>query len=115
MRVAVVGAGIAGLACACRLGKLGAEVTVLEAEPRPGGVIRTEQVDGFRFEAGPQTCVATPALRVLATVFGLELIERTLSPRSATRRACDGSTSGSRSFPGSISSGTPTGPSRSGM
>ncbi len=36
--VAVVGAGPAGLACAHRLAVLGHEVTIYEAEPKPGGL-----------------------------------------------------------------------------
>lgn len=37
-RVAVVGAGPAGLACAHRLAQLGHDVTVFEARPKPGGL-----------------------------------------------------------------------------
>ncbi|SIS74764.1 NAD(P)-dependent oxidoreductase [Phaeovulum vinaykumarii] len=37
-RIAVVGAGPAGLACAHRLAMLGHEVTIHEARPRPGGL-----------------------------------------------------------------------------
>lgn len=37
-RVAVVGAGPAGLSCAHRLSMLGHEVTVFEARPKPGGL-----------------------------------------------------------------------------
>ncbi len=37
-RVAVVGAGPAGLACAHRLAMFGHEVTILEARPKPGGL-----------------------------------------------------------------------------
>ena len=37
-RVAVVGAGPAGLACAHRLAKLGHEATVFDARPKPGGL-----------------------------------------------------------------------------
>ena len=37
-RVAVVGAGPAGLACAAELARLGYDVTVFEAAPRPGGL-----------------------------------------------------------------------------
>jgi formate dehydrogenase alpha subunit len=39
-RVAVVGAGPAGLTCAYYLAKLGHKVTVLEALPEPGGMMR---------------------------------------------------------------------------
>ena len=37
-RIAVVGAGPAGLACAHRLARLGHEVTVFETRPKPGGL-----------------------------------------------------------------------------
>ncbi len=47
MKVAVVGAGIAGLTAAWRLVGDGHDVTVLEASPQPGGVIATSIVDGF--------------------------------------------------------------------
>lgn len=38
-KVAVVGSGPAGLACACDLAKLGYQVTIFEALHRPGGVL----------------------------------------------------------------------------
>lgn len=39
MKVAIVGSGPAGLACACDLAKLGYDVTVFEALHKPGGVL----------------------------------------------------------------------------
>jgi formate dehydrogenase (NADP+) beta subunit len=39
-RVAVIGAGPAGIACAHDLGLMGYRVTVFEAQPRPGGMLR---------------------------------------------------------------------------
>jgi protoporphyrinogen/coproporphyrinogen III oxidase len=53
-KVAVIGAGISGLACAFRLKQLGIPCLVLEALDRPGGVIATIRRNGFLFEAGPQ-------------------------------------------------------------
>jgi glycine/D-amino acid oxidase-like deaminating enzyme len=52
--VVVVGAGLAGLACARRLTSCGVPVTVLEAENRVGGRVRTDVVDGFRCDRGFQ-------------------------------------------------------------
>ncbi len=52
--VVVVGAGLAGLACARVLGRAGLEVTVLEASDGPGGRVRTDVVDGFRCDRGFQ-------------------------------------------------------------
>ena len=44
LHVAVVGAGLAGLAAAQLLLREGAKVTVLEARTRPGGRVRTERL-----------------------------------------------------------------------
>src|SRR6516164_2172347 len=54
-QVVIVGAGISGLATAYRLQNLcpDANITVLEANQRPGGTIWTERRDGFQVEIGP--------------------------------------------------------------
>src|SRR3954454_16286304 len=52
--VVVVGAGLAGLACARRLAASGVPVTVLEAADAVGGRVRTDVVDGFRCDRGFQ-------------------------------------------------------------
>lgn len=54
MDVVVVGAGLAGLACALRLTAAGAEVALLEAQDRVGGRVGTDVVDGFRCDRGFQ-------------------------------------------------------------
>ena len=71
-RVVVVGGGIAGLAAAFDLMKGGADVTVLESERRPGGVIVTERRDGFVVEGGPDGFLAAePELPALAAELGI--------------------------------------------
>ena len=52
--VVVVGAGLAGLACATSLHDAGHPVTVLEASDGVGGRVRTDLVDGFRLDRGFQ-------------------------------------------------------------
>jgi oxygen-dependent protoporphyrinogen oxidase len=51
-RIAVVGAGPAGLAAGLRLRRAGHEVLVLEQRDRPGGKIRTERDRGFLLDVG---------------------------------------------------------------
>jgi len=60
-RVAVVGGGLAGLACAARLAKLGHDATLLERSQRLGGALGFEERDGFRWDTGP-TWTALPAV-----------------------------------------------------
>ncbi len=49
----IVGAGVAGLACAIRLQKQGYDVTIFEAADTPGGKIKSYQWQDFRFDTGP--------------------------------------------------------------
>src|SRR5262249_52296970 len=51
-RVVVIGAGPAGLTAAYLLAKDGIKVTVLEADDIVGGISRTAQYRGFRFDIG---------------------------------------------------------------
>ena len=53
--VAVIGAGVAGLAAAYRLKRKGYRVVIYEASERVGGVIRTERRDGYLAELGPNS------------------------------------------------------------
>ncbi len=52
--VVIVGAGLAGLACARVLFGAGIEVVVLEASDGVGGRVRTDVVDGFQLDRGFQ-------------------------------------------------------------
>lgn len=51
-RVVVIGAGPAGLTAAYQLSKLRIPTTVLEADSQVGGISRTAQADGWRFDIG---------------------------------------------------------------
>ena len=53
-KVAIVGAGMAGLACAHALQARGVDWTILEASDAVGGRVRTDVVDGFRLDRGFQ-------------------------------------------------------------
>jgi oxygen-dependent protoporphyrinogen oxidase len=67
----VVGGGISGLVCAYALRKAGIDAQVVEASPRPGGVINSVARDGFLLELGPQSLSGTPTLRELCAELGI--------------------------------------------
>src|SRR5262252_2764494 len=52
-RVVIVGGGIAGLATAYQLHRDGIPFVVLESRDRAGGVILSEEIDGFTIDGGP--------------------------------------------------------------
>ena len=56
--VAIVGGGISGLSTAYYLSKAGIASTLIEARPRLGGVIQTEEVQGCVIEAGPDSFIS---------------------------------------------------------
>ena len=71
-RVLVVGAGITGLSAAWEAMRAGARVTLVEASGQVGGKVRTERVDGFAIEHGPDSFVAyRPAALSLITDLGM--------------------------------------------
>ncbi len=51
--VAIVGAGVGGLATAVRLAAAGLQVTVCEGNRQPGGKMNRVQAAGFTFDTGP--------------------------------------------------------------
>ncbi|BCJ33864.1 O-antigen synthesis protein WbyH [Actinocatenispora thailandica] len=53
MQIAIVGAGLAGLAAAQRLAAAGIDANVYEAKPHWGGHAHSDEVDGFWFDEGP--------------------------------------------------------------
>src|SRR5262245_48548962 len=52
LKVGIIGAGPAGLTAAYQLGKLGASSTVIESDHQVGGISRTVERDGWRFDIG---------------------------------------------------------------
>ncbi|KAG0606106.1 hypothetical protein M758_9G114400 [Ceratodon purpureus] len=70
--VAVVGAGVSGLAAAYRLRSGGVAVTVFEAQDAVGGKIQSYSKDGLIWEKGPNTMVETePEVSSLIDQLGL--------------------------------------------
>lgn len=89
MHVVVIGAGIAGLACAWRLKSSGHAVTVLERNVRAGGRMRSECHDGYIIDRGAQFIAsAYTNLHDLARETGLADQVRTMPrARDAVLRA----------------------------
>jgi renalase len=58
LRAAVIGAGMAGLACAGALHRAGAAVTLFDKGRRIGGRLATRRVDGLVFDHGAQYATA---------------------------------------------------------
>ncbi|MEZ0294164.1 MAG: phytoene desaturase family protein [Solirubrobacteraceae bacterium] len=84
MRAVVVGAGLGGLAAALRLQGLGADVTVLEQRPRPGGRAGQIRDAGFTWDTGPSLLTMPWVLEETFAAGGLdmtsELVLRRLEP-----------------------------------
>lgn len=69
----VVGAGLAGLEAARKLGRRGVDVVVLEARGEVGGRTKTIEVGGSRFDVGGQwTGPGQPRMSALIEELGLE-------------------------------------------
>jgi protoporphyrinogen/coproporphyrinogen III oxidase len=86
-RIVVVGAGIAGLSIAWAIQRRAPEVdvVVLERSPRAGGNIRTEHIDGYVCESGPNGFLdSAPA--TIALVRELGLSSRLLPSNDQARR-----------------------------
>jgi len=71
MRVAVVGGGIGGLAVTHYLAERDVDVVCVEADGQPGGVVRSERVEGRVLEWGPQRVRLTPAIAGLVDALDL--------------------------------------------
>ncbi len=85
-QVVIIGGGIAGLSAAYYLrmkaGDRPVQITVLESAPYWGGKIRTERVNGFVIEGGPDTFLASKPWGVaLCREMGLESRLHGTNPR----------------------------------
>lgn len=58
--IVIIGAGISGLSVAWFLNRKGVEVSVLESRDRVGGVIESQEVDGYLLERGPNSTLHRP-------------------------------------------------------
>jgi len=85
MNVAVLGGGVTGLSAAWRLSGAGHSVRLLEAGPRLGGSVRTDAVDGWLAEAGPNSFQETPEVAALIGELGLGAERVEASPASRNR------------------------------
>lgn len=54
-KIAVIGAGITGLVAAYVLQQNGLNVEIFERKAEPGGAIKTDKIDGWQIEYGPNT------------------------------------------------------------
>ncbi|QDU88781.1 Protoporphyrinogen oxidase [Pirellulimonas nuda] len=88
LRIAVIGAGVTGLAAAHRVGELSprAEVRLFERSDRVGGVLQTESRDGFLIERSADNFLTkTPHATALCERIGLA--DELIPTESARRRA----------------------------
>ncbi len=81
MRAVILGGGACGTTAAWHLARAGVEVTVVEREPRVGGLCGTEERDGFRFDFGGHRFISrSRELEALVReLVGEELLLRTRS------------------------------------
>lgn len=82
--IIVIGAGLAGLAAACRLTEAGREVALLEASDAPGGRVRTDRADGLLLDRGFQ--VFNPSYPEARRMLDLKRLDlRSFAPGVAVR------------------------------
>jgi len=85
MRVAVIGAGMGGLAAAHALVAAGFDAQVFEATNRPGGVVGTSNVDGYVREHAASSFLGGPSRGALAMCKALGVAVDQASPRAKRR------------------------------
>jgi len=85
--IAVVGGGPAGLSAAWELMRAGRAVVVYERRAEAGGRMRTDEVDGVRFDSGVQLLSSSyTKLRALAEAVGVQDLLRRSPGRDAVWR-----------------------------
>jgi squalene-associated FAD-dependent desaturase len=103
LRVAVVGAGWAGCACAVRLAQAGCNVTLYEAAPSLGGRARTVVRDGLALDNGQHLLLGayTQTIRLVAQVHEGRpaLVRRPLSIAPLSKRQPDAIALRARALP----------------
>lgn len=72
-RVAIVGAGIGGMAAAALLAKAGHQVTVFEQADQAGGKAASVRLGGYRFDTGPSLLTLPEVFRAFFARLGLEM------------------------------------------
>ncbi|MEX1183549.1 MAG: FAD-dependent oxidoreductase [Gemmatimonadota bacterium] len=87
-QVAVVGGGPAGLAAAWTLAQAGIETRIYDRSARPGGLLRTDTLDGARVDVGVQlvSTTHTSLLALTQAAGGRELLGRSPGRDAMWRR-----------------------------
>jgi protoporphyrinogen oxidase len=84
--IAILGAGITGLTAAHRLHTLGHGIRVFESSTRAGGVIRSERVNDWLVESGPNSLLSgEPAVERLLRELSLDSSVVTANPLAKNR------------------------------
>ncbi|MGD1031861.1 MAG: protoporphyrinogen oxidase [Opitutaceae bacterium] len=83
--IAILGAGVTGLAAAYRLAARGHRVRVFERHDRVGGAVGTEISDGWLVEAGPNSLQESPELSSLIRDLGLASERVEAGPQAKNR------------------------------
>lgn len=81
--IGIIGAGISGLVLAYELQKAGVDYIILEAGQDPGGYIRTEKLNDYTLELGPNSILCDEEILSLLNEIGLE--EELLFPEEVSK------------------------------
>lgn len=77
-RIIVIGGGVGGLVAARRLAHLGNDVTLVEREPAPGGLVASREIAGIRIDTGAEsfaTRKGTVAQLAIELGLGTDIVE----------------------------------------